>query len=154
MAVVGVQIRQAVRDDIHALREVYRRSSLFNEGDRANLLAHPDALELSDIAVTEGRTRLAATAGGRIVGFATTSTAEETAELDDLFVDPDWMRQGIGRALVLDALALARVRGVGRIEVVANPHALPFYERLGFAFDRSVETRFGPGRRMHLDVAP
>ena len=33
-------------------------------------------------------------------------------ELDDLFVDPDWMRQGAGQALVLDIIALACKHGV------------------------------------------
>jgi hypothetical protein len=53
-----------------ALRDVFRRSSLSNEADRMNLLVHPDALQLSSLAVAEGRTR-AAVADDAIVGFAT-----------------------------------------------------------------------------------
>src|SRR5438132_6672397 len=63
-------IRAAVPGDITALRDVFRSSSLSNDGDRIYLLAHPDALDLSDLAVTEGRTQ-AAVADGAIVGFAT-----------------------------------------------------------------------------------
>ena len=36
--------------------------------------------------------------------------------------------------------------------VIANPHALAFYEAVGFVADGLVPTRFGPGHRMHLDV--
>jgi hypothetical protein len=46
-------IRAAVPGDMTALRDVFRKSSLSNDGDRANLLAHPDVLELSDLAVRE-----------------------------------------------------------------------------------------------------
>ena len=146
-------IRAAVPGDMPSLRDVFRRSSLSNDGDRPNLLAHPDVLELSDLAVREGRTR-AAVAGDRIVGFATWLGTGSIVEIEDLFVDPDQMRQGIGRALVLDLIAIARGHGVRRVEVTANQHALVFYENVGFAVCHDVETRFGPAPRMQLDVTP
>jgi len=146
-------IRAAVIGDMPALRDVFRRSSLSNEGDRMNLLAHPDALDLSDLAVIEGRTR-AAVADDAIVGFASWLHTGETFEIEDLFVDPEWMRRGIGRALVLDLIAIARGHGVRRVEVTANQHALVFYENVGFAVCHDVETRFGPAPRMQLDVRP
>jgi GNAT superfamily N-acetyltransferase len=146
-------IRAAAPADVAALRDVFRRSSLSNEGDRANLQAHPDALELSALAVTEGRTR-AAVADDSIVGFATWLDAGDGFEIEDLFVDPAWMRHGIGRALVLDLIAIARGRGVRRVEVTANQHALAFYESVGFAVSHEVATRFGPAPRMHRDVVP
>jgi GNAT superfamily N-acetyltransferase len=136
-----------------ALRDVFRRSSLSNDGDRPNLLAHPDVLELSDLAVREGRTR-AAVADGGIVGFATWLSAGDVFELEDLFVAPERMRQGIGRALVLDLIAIARGRGVRRVELTANQHALAFYEDAGFVAGDEVQTRFGPAARMHRDVTP
>ena len=146
-------IRDALPSDMSALRDVFRRSSLSSHGDPMNLLAHPDALELSDLAVTEGRTRTAVADGG-IVGFAALLSAGDTAEIEDLFVDPEWMRRGIGRALVLDLIAIARSRGARRVEVTANEHALAFYERVGFAAGHETETRFGPAPRMHLEVMP
>ena len=146
-------IRDAVPADMGALREVYRRSSLSNDGDRANLLAHPDALELSDLSVREGRTRTAV-ADDRIVGFATWFRTGDRIELEDLFVDPEWMRRGAGRALVEDLVAMARSRGIRRIEVTANEHARAFYTRVGFVAGRDALTRFGPAPRMHLQVMP
>src|SRR5436305_13228902 len=136
-----------------ALRDVFRRSSLSNHGDRANLLAHPDALELSDLAVREGRTRTAVADGG-IVGFATWLCTGDVVELEDLFVDPEWMGQGAGRALVQDLVAIARQRGARRIEGTANPHALAFYEKAGFVAGRAGETRLGPAPRVHRQATP
>jgi len=145
-------IRAAAPGDMPALREVFRRSSLSNEGDRANLLAHPEVLELSDLAVREGRTRVAV-ADDRIVGFATWLSTGNVFEIEDLFVDPERMRQGLGRALVLDLIAIARGRGVRRVEVTANQHALAFYEETGFVVDHEVTTMFGPAPRMRRDIA-
>lgn len=145
------RLRRAAMEDVPALRDVFRRSSLSNEGDRASLLAHPDALELSDRAVADGRVRVAVL-DDRIVGFATVLVTGQIGELEDLFVDPDWMRRGIATELVLDALANARERGVARIEVTANGHALAFYESVGFVWDGMSETQFGRGHRMHIDV--
>jgi GNAT superfamily N-acetyltransferase len=144
-------IRDAMPADLAALRDVYRRASLSNEGDRETLLANPDALEFPGLGGDDRRTRVA-TADGRIAGFATSVPAGDVVELDDLFVDPGRMRQGAGRALVLDAVAIARELGAGRVEVTANPHALVFYGKAGFIADHEVQTRFGPGLRMHIDV--
>ena len=53
-------------------------------------------------------------------------------ELDGLFVDPDQMRRGIARDLVLDAAAIALTDGLDHIEVTGNDHALGFYEAMSF----------------------
>jgi GNAT superfamily N-acetyltransferase len=150
---VAFVIRDAVPGDVAVLRDVYRRASLSNEGDRMALLANPDVLEFPGLGGDGRRTRVA-TADGRIAGFATSLPAGDVIELDDLFVDPGWMRQGAGRALVLDAVAIARDLGAARIEVTANQHALVFYGKAGFIADHEVQTRFAVGIRMHLDVTP
>ena len=148
-----LSIRFAVRADLPVLSDIFRRASLSNEGDRANLLAHPDALEFSARAVEEGRVRVAAT-DNRVVGFATVLVTERIGELDDLFVDPDWRRRGIATALVRDALDRAAHQGLTHIEVTANGHALAFYESVGFVSDGMRQTRLGPGHRMHTSVPP
>ncbi len=144
-------LRTAQLGDVGALQELFRRSSLSNDGDRASLLAHPEALVLDGVAVREARTRVALV-DDQIVGFATLRPVGSAMELDDLFVDPNFMRRGIASGLMRDAADLARARGVARIEVTANGHALAFYEHAGFEAAGTVETDFGPGIRMHLDL--
>ena len=153
MHVTHFSIRLALANDVAAINEVFRRSSLSNEGDRPFLLDNPEVLVFDDAAVRAGRTRVAV-ADGHVVGFATTTVTGEIAELDDLFVDPPWKRKGVARALILDAASAARAVGSRRIEVTANEHARSFYDAVGFVADGPVATQFSPGTRMHLDIAP
>ena len=62
------------------------------------------------------------------------------------------MRAGIGRRLVEDATRVARERGATRIDVVANPQAVAFYEAVGFTYVGDAQTRFGPAPRMSLSI--
>jgi GNAT superfamily N-acetyltransferase len=150
--VVNVLIRSAVIDDMEPMRGVFRRASLSNDGDRGHLLAHPEALVLSDTGIRQGRTRVAVDSEDKIVGFASWLVTDGVIELGDLFVEPSWMRTGVGRALVLDALAIARGLSFDRLGVTANPHAQAFYEPIGFSADHLVETAFYPGLRVHIVV--
>ncbi len=145
-------IRPAVPADLDAVREVFREASLSNTGDRAALLAHPEVLLWSGDAIAEGRTRVAVDDDGAIAGFATALQVDGALELEDLFVAPRRMRQGVARRLVQDVLSLARRLGVGSVQVTANPHAMAFYTAVGFVPDGTAQTRFGPAPRMRLDV--
>jgi GNAT superfamily N-acetyltransferase len=141
-------IRDADATDLEALQGVFQRASLSNENDRGPLLDHPEWLVLSNNGVLEGRTRVAVADDSAVVGFATYLISGGVAELEDLFVDPPWMRHGIGAALVVDISARLNDLHFKTLEVTANPHAMAFYERLGFVEDRIVHTQFYPASRM------
>jgi GNAT superfamily N-acetyltransferase len=153
---VSVTVRTATAADLPELRRVYRDASLSNSGDRAALLAQPEFLVFAGDGIAAGRTRVACTADGRLVGFASTiaSTAGEAdreLELEDLFVDPPWMRRGVATLLVRDAVARAQRAGFGRITVTGNPHALAFYLAVGFVEVGRQDTALGEAApRLHL----
>ena len=146
-----VVVRAALPTDLPALRRVYRRSSWSNEGDRALLTQHPELLDFAETAVREGRTWVA-TAGGQLVGFYSTAIKADVVELEDLFVDSDWMRQGVGRALIEHAAAGASASGSAAIEVDANEHAHSFYKSVGFTDRGEVSVQYGTAMRMRLDM--
>ena len=102
---------------------------------------------------TKQRTRVAI-GDGRIVGFATTRAVADTLELDDLFVDPEWMRRGVGSDLI-ERRRRDRAMPVASLESRSRQTGtrLEFYEAAGFVVDGLTETRFGSACRMHLDVA-
>ena len=145
----GLSIRTAVRDDVAVLRDVRARASLSNDGDREMLLANPDTLEFEGDGIADGRTRVAVV-DGRVVGFSTVVHVDDVDDLDDLFVDPDWMRKGIGLALIGDVVERARARGARYLEVTANDHALAFYAAAGFQPHGRAETRFGSAARLQI----
>ncbi len=142
-------IRLGTSADLPAATTVYRRASLSNAGDRDNLLAHPEHLILGPAGLAEGRT-LVAEEDGVLVGFATWAQTAGTIELEDLFVDPGYMRRGIATALISRTVAVLRARGAERLEVTANPHALGFYRAAGFTDCGVTATEFGSAPRMVL----
>ena len=142
-------IRLGTSADLAAASEVYRRASLSNEGDRDNLLAHPEYLILGPEGLAEGRTHVAEQ-DGSVVGFATWSEAGGIIDLEDLFVDPDYRRRGLAAALVVRIAEVLRARGAERLEVTANPHAMGFYRAAGFTDCGVAETEFGTAPRMVL----
>jgi GNAT superfamily N-acetyltransferase len=115
-------IRPGTPADLPAASDVYRRASLFNAGDRDNLLAHPGHLILGPEGLAEGRTHVAEQ-DGSLVGFATWSQAGGIIELEDLFIDPGWMRRGIATALVNRIADVLRARGAAAAGWVCGPAA-------------------------------
>ena len=71
---------------------------------------------------------------GEFVGFSALQFKARDALLDHLWVLPSYMRRGIGRALFQHAERVARASGALRLRIVGDPHAEPFYSRMGAAF--------------------
>jgi GNAT superfamily N-acetyltransferase len=143
-------IRAVEPGDAAAMADVFRRASLANEGDREALHSHPEVLEIEAPALS-GST--VAAVDGTVIGFIRLVHGDGTAELEDLFTDPDWMRRGVATDLVRHEADAARRAGIARIDLTANLHALAFYESVGFVRDGDEQTRFGPAARMHLDLS-
>ena len=76
---------------------------------------------------------LSARVGARLVGFANVATdGGEHAFLLDPTVAPDFRRRGIGRGLVVRAIAEARSRGARWLHVDYSVELEPFYRSAGF----------------------
>jgi GNAT superfamily N-acetyltransferase len=101
--------------------------------------------------LAEGHTYVAEEEGS-LVGFATWSEVGGVVELEDLFVEPGWRRRGIAAALVSHIVQVLRARGVQRLEVTANPHAMGFYRAAGFVDCGVADTVLGSAPRMVLAI--
>jgi GNAT superfamily N-acetyltransferase len=144
----GGLLRWAREDEVAVLEDLQREASLTGE-HRADLLAHPDAVEVPLADLREHRVRVHET-DGVVDGYATVLPLPDgDAELDALFVRPARMRRGIGARLVEDAVRRARDGGAGLLVVTAAPAAEAFYARCGFRTVGEAPTRFGPAIRMH-----
>jgi GNAT superfamily N-acetyltransferase len=145
-------IRLGEPADYAAAAAVYRRASLHNDGNRDDLLAHPEHLVLGREGLEQRRTHVA-DEHGSVVGFASWLEVDGTVDLEDLFVDPSWMRRGIATELVGCIVDVQRSRGVTCLEVTANPHALDFYRSVGFREIGTATTEFGVAPRMALMIS-
>jgi GNAT superfamily N-acetyltransferase len=94
---------------------------------------------------------------GMIVGFFQLIVNKSEAELSHLFVEPDYLKQGIGRRLLEDALSLARALKVGKVTLDSDPNSKAFYQHLGAATiglnpSRSVPGRVLPAMEFNLPI--
>jgi GNAT superfamily N-acetyltransferase len=148
----SISIRVAGAGEKNALEALQLRASLNNPGDRAAILAHPDAITVPLEQLHVGQVFIAEQ-HGIVAGFAVVLPREDgQIELDGLFVEPSLWKSGIGRALVDHCVAYARKFGAQALHVTGNPHALGFYTACGFEDKGVIETRFGPGLLMRLGV--
>ena len=145
-------IRGAHPGEAPTLSQLQLRSSLVWEETRSELQAQPHLASVPAEQIQAGQVRVLMV-DDAVVGFSSlVPVGDGCFELDGLFVEPEAMRGGCGRALVDDCIASAgRADGVA-VEVTANPRALGFYERCGFVAIGQEATLFGPGIRMRLAI--
>lgn len=147
-----IAIRGAALHEHALLEGLQMRASVVAPDYREALAAHPEVNQLPERDITGGRVRVAVV-DGRVAGFSVVLPVHDTScELDGLFVEPDLMRQGVGRALVDDVVARVRPLGVLSMVVIANPTAIGFYAKLGFKRGEDAMTQFGPAFWMSLSL--
>jgi ribosomal protein S18 acetylase RimI-like enzyme len=93
------------------------------------------------VACAEIETALVAELDGQVGGFACVRVVpcvlyvEPYAELTELYVEPEFRRQGVGRALIAYAERLARARGAADLIImtaVGNAAAQALYRAAGY----------------------
>ena len=123
-------IRAATGGDADVLTDLAHRAkahwgypaSWMREWD-PQLTIIPGYLEAHDVWVAER--------DGTIVGMCALEDLGRRWSLEHVWVEPAAHGGGIGRALVMRALEEARRRRPGVVELLADPFASGFYERLG-----------------------
>lgn len=72
------------------------------------------------------------------------------AELEALFVSPEYIGNGIGTLLIEHAVASANHRGIEKIVIQGDPHAAQFYLSVGAIRRAYRESDSIPGRTLPL----
>jgi GNAT superfamily N-acetyltransferase len=72
------------------------------------------------------------------------------AELDDLFVEPSAMGQGVGQRLWQHAVTTAQQHGCYQLMLQSDPHAEGFYRAMGAERCGDSESTVTPGRMLPL----
>lgn len=65
------------------------------------------------------------------IAFYTLQEKAGNAWIENLWVSPDFIGQGIGKELFLHAVELARQRGYKTLQLEADPNAVGFYRKMG-----------------------
>ena len=143
-------IRKAVAGEAAALTELCVRSKAHWGYDTAFMAQCADSLTVSEASIAAGHVLVAFDAVGRMVGVAGLEPDGESVDLDVLFVDPPAIGGGAGRLLFQASIKLARFLGARRMTILADPHAAPFYERMGARFLREAPSDAIPGRTLPL----
>ena len=128
-AVEGVTVRQAGPADFDALLPLFQR---FYREEGFDDAVDAVAANLRQILLRQDTAAFVAESAG-------TAVAGAYAELEDLYVDPDWRGRGVASALMQAGFGWAKARGCRDVEIVLTPHAqakaglAPWYEARGFA---------------------
>src|SRR5688572_23518766 len=91
-----------------------------------------------------------AAADDRVLGFYSLNDERYQLELDLLFVAPDALRAGVGRALCVNAFETARAAGFTQLFVESDPGAEFFYARMSGVRIGMVPSTVEPGRELPL----
>ena len=67
----------------------------------------------------------------QILGFYALKIRHEKAELDHLWVAPEHIGSGVGKQLFIHAMQSAARRHVSEIEILSDPNAEGFYQKMG-----------------------
>jgi GNAT superfamily N-acetyltransferase len=145
----ALQLRPGRRHEARLLSELALRSKGHWGYDQAFLDACRDELTLTPEEVEAKRVTVAER-DGRLVGFVALAGEPPHGTLDDLFVEPEHIGTGVGRALWEHAIGMAARLGFERITLEADPGAEPFYLAMGARRCGSVPSGSIPGRRIPL----
>ena len=141
----AVALRPYLAADVKRCAEIFRSSieelaaEDYDEEQRQAWASRADDEAAFGARLGEALTLLAVI-DGTIAGFASLKGPEE---IDILFVDPEFARQGVGRALVEALTKLAQARGAKRLTVEASDVARPLFDRQGFSAQKRNLVRVG-----------
>lgn len=146
MEETSIAIRAAEPEEAGALTELAMRSKAHHGYDEAFLARVRPMLTLTAASIEENPV-FVIEERGRIGGFyALRALGEGEVELDFLFIEPQQIGRGFGRALWNHAVAEARALGYRTMRIESDPFAEPFYAALGAERVGEVASDAAPGR--------
>ena len=132
ITILEAVIRRATASDAveltgiaHAAKRHWGYPERWIELWRDTLTITPDFIAINDVYV--------ALVDGKIAGFSALVASEERAWLEHLWVSPQYMGAGVGKALFKHAAAEAASNGALALEIESDPNAEEFYKRMGAA---------------------
>ena len=156
---MSIQIRRATPDEAetltsiaHAAKRRWNYPEKWIEHWKDDLTITPDFINHNEVYV--------AVVDGVIAGCCALVVSDSLAELEHMWIDPQQMRTGVGRALFEHTKQRAKQLGLTELELSADPNAEGFYERMGAMRIGEVQAemdgqpRVLPRMKIELGVPP
>jgi GNAT superfamily N-acetyltransferase len=142
-----ITIRNARHEDIETMVVLLKQLFTIETDFKIDLQRHRRGLALMIDGCGKHRCVKVADADGAVVGMGTAQLLVSTAEggvvalIEDLVIDPQWRRRGVGRKLMASIERWALDREVTRMQLLAdrtNFSALDFYDHIGWLPTRMI----------------
>lgn len=140
-----VSLRSPVESECAALSALCLRSKAVWGYDDAFLERCRDELSICSADLLTGMLRVAEVEG-EIAGVVQMTLDGGEAHLDKLFIDPAFLKHGIGRVLMEWVMTKASETGTSRIIIESDPDAAGFYRRMGAVEIGTTPSGSIPGR--------
>jgi N-acetylglutamate synthase-like GNAT family acetyltransferase len=152
-----VEIRRATPDEsdaltalAHAAKQHWKYPQAWIDSRKSDLTLTPEFITNHEVFV--------ALADDTIVGCCALVISEGLAELEHMWIEPEQMGKGVGRALFEYVTRRALDLGYSELALSADPNAEGFYERMGAKRIGEIPAdMFGQSRvlpRMRVQLAP
>ena len=151
MPMPDLTIRPARPENANVLTALCKRSKAYWGYDADSMAMSEVSLTITPELITNGLARVAQDSAGRIVGMASLDPiGQGTVDLMHMFVDPDAVGVGVGRALFEAITTLARQEGANKLSILSDPNAVNFYRHMGARHIGDAPSDAIPGRRLPL----
>lgn len=128
--IMNIAIRRATPDEAetltsiaHAAKRHWNYPEKWIEYWKNDLTITPEFIASNEV--------FAAVVDGVIAGCCALVVSDSLAELEHMWIDPQQMGTGVGRALFEYTTQRAKQLGLTELELSADPNAEGFYERMG-----------------------
>lgn len=142
-----ITLRPPRPEEAAAMSDLCLRSKAVWGYDEAFMAACVEELTVTVEAITSSHFQIAEDDNG-IVGVVQVEVRDKEAELELMYVSPDRLGTGAGRALFQWARDKAHSLGADRMIIVADPHAVAFYEHMGASRIGDYPSGSIPGRML------
>lgn len=142
-------IRPALPHEAGALTELILRSKAHWGYDTEFMTLNRPALTLTADRIAEHEVHVYET-GDAALGIYDLQILATHADVELLFVAPEAIGTGVGRALWQHMVERARQRGISRLTIESDPFARGFYEAMGARLIGDVPSSVISGRRLPL----
>ena len=141
-------VRAATSADAEAISSLAIRSKAHWGYSEEFIIACHDELTYTDSQIESANFEFyVCETDGWIAGFyALELLGDDDAELEALFVEPEFIGCGYGRTLMEHAKSRAAVLGIKRLTIQGDPNAESFYQAAGGVLDGQRESGSIPGR--------